>query len=63
MITGIYGQPVCKEFAGLSTDAKPTEDVLENSLFLELDTKKFYYFSGGDWVELGEEPAEEIEVI
>lgn len=53
MITGIYGQPVCKEFAGLSTDVKPTDDVLENSLFLELDTGKFYYFSGGSWSEVG----------
>lgn len=57
MITGIYGQPVCKEFAGLSTDDKPTEDVLENSLFLELDTKTFYYFTNGEWVELGQAPS------
>ena len=48
MITGIYGQPVYKEFAGLSTDDKPTgELVLENSLFLELDTGDFYYYTKG----------------
>ena len=56
MITGLYGQPVCQEFAGLSTDVKPTEDVLENALFLELDTNTFYYFTNGDWVELGQSP-------
>ena len=32
-----------KEFFGLSTDDKPTEDVAVNSLFLELDTGDFYY--------------------
>ena len=32
-----------KEFMGLSTDDKPTEDVAVNSLFLELDTGDFYF--------------------
>ena len=39
---------------GLSTDTKPT-DVPENTLFLELDTNKFYYFANGGWAEVGTE--------
>lgn len=54
MITGLYGQPVCQEYAGLSTDVKPTDDVLENALFLELDTGDFYYFDGSSWAKVGE---------
>lgn len=45
------------EFCGLSTDSKPTQidgkDIETNSLFLELDTKKFYYFDGDTWQEVG----------
>lgn len=40
------------EYRGLSTDTKPTT-ARENSLFLELDTGKFYYFSNGVWTEVG----------
>lgn len=40
----------------LSTDTKP-DDVPENSIGLELDTGKFYYFSGGDWYEVGTSPS------
>lgn len=53
MITGLYGQPVCHEYAGLSTDVKPTEDIAPNSLFLELDTGDFYYFDGSAWAKVG----------
>ena len=43
-----------KEFSGLSTDSsKPTEGVAVNSLFLELDTNKVYYFDGTEWKEIG----------
>ena len=37
----------CKycEFAGLSTDTKPTEGVATGSLFHEIDTKKVYAFN------------------
>ena len=41
------------EFKGLSTDDKPTEDVGVNSLFLELDTGDFYYFTGEAWAKVG----------
>lgn len=36
-------------YQGLSSDAKPTEDIAENSVFLELDTGDLYYFSNGSW--------------
>lgn len=41
-------------YQGLSTDdPKPTDNVAVNSLFLELDTGKFYYFDGEAWQEVG----------
>ena len=40
------------EYKGLSTDTKPT-DCATNSLFLELDTGKAFYFDGEDWNEIG----------
>ena len=45
------------EFVGLSTDTKPTDNVLNGSLFLELDTGDMYLFDGasGDWVNPWEE--------
>ena len=41
------------QFAGLSTDTKPTEGIAVNSMFLELDTGDLYYFDGSDWQEVG----------
>lgn len=45
------------ELAGLSSDTKPTEiegfPVGDNSLFLELDTGDFYYFTNGSWTKVG----------
>jgi hypothetical protein len=49
------GQNTTGEYRGLSTDTKPTETAEINSLFLELDTGKFYYFDGTSWNEVGEE--------
>lgn len=43
------------QLSGLSTDEKPT-DVGVNSLFLELDTKDVYYFTGLGWYKVGEGP-------
>ncbi len=40
------------EYKGLSTDAKPTDCGI-NSLFLELDTGDFYYFTGEAWAKMG----------
>ena len=54
MITrNTYAYPEDLAYEGLSTDTKPTENVGINALFLELDTGKFYYFDGSDWVEVG----------
>ena len=41
------------EYKGYSTDTKPTDDVGVNSLFLELDTGDFYYFTGETWEKVG----------
>ena len=46
------------DFAGLSTDDKPTgkvngRKVGVNSLFLELDTADVYYFTGSAWAKVG----------
>lgn len=45
------------EFAGLSTDTKPTSYLSKpieiNSLFLELDTGTFFYFDGLAWQTMG----------
>ena len=47
-----------REYRGLSTDTKPTVNVGLNSLFFELDTGKFYYWSGkAPWAEIGTAPA------
>ena len=40
-------------YQGLSTDNKPTENVVLNALFLELDTGDFYYFDGDSWEKVG----------
>lgn len=47
-------EPAYKEFAGLSTDAKPEERVLTGSLFLEVDTGEWYAFDeeSGDWTKI-----------
>ena len=56
------------EFAGLSTDEKPTANLLTGSIFIEVDTSKAYFFDeeSGEWLEAGidhtqeeEEPEEE----
>ena len=40
------------EYKGLSTDTKPTNCAV-NSIFLELDTGDFYYFTGEEWAKIG----------
>lgn len=52
MIRTITGDNV-REYTGLSTDTKPTEDVWGGSTFLEVDTKKIYIFNEdtSTWVE------------
>jgi len=43
------------EAAGLSTDTKPTTNLVTGSLFLEVDTGKVYAFDeiSGTWNEIG----------
>lgn len=41
------------DIMGLSTDAKPTEKIGVNSLFLELDTGNIYYYTGSAWAKVG----------
>lgn len=45
------------DLSGLSTDTKPTEingfPIGTNSLFLELDTGDFYYYTGSTWSKVG----------
>ena len=38
---------------GLSTDTKPTTDVVNGSAFIEMDTSKIYFFdaAGDQWFE------------
>ena len=43
------------DYCCLSSDDKPT-DAPENSLLLELDSLLFYYFTDGDWIEIGNAP-------
>lgn len=53
MITVKMGESLNeKEYKGLSKDDKPT-DCAANSLFLELDTGDFYYFTGEEWAKVG----------
>lgn len=53
MVTlNIPGRAYEYEYKGLSTDTKPA-DCAENSLFLELDTGDFYYFTGDSWAKVG----------
>lgn len=40
------------QIIGLSTDTKPT-DVPELSMFWELDSGDFYYFTGAAWAKVG----------
>ena len=41
------------EILCLSSDTKPTDGIAVNSLALELDTNKTYYFNGTSWTEIG----------
>lgn len=41
------------QMMGLSTDTKPTNGIIPNSLFWELDTNGMYYFDGTQWQSIG----------
>lgn len=44
---------MAEEFAGLSTDEKPTEGISNGSSFIEMDTGKTYFFDeeSSSWIE------------
>lgn len=50
-----YGGKHYVEVAGLSTDTKPTTNLVTGSLFLEVDTGKVYAFDevSSTWNEIG----------
>lgn len=45
------------EYRGLSTDTKPTENVVNGSSFIEMDTGSIFFFdaAGVEWLEWGAE--------
>lgn len=46
---------IANEYRGLSTDNKPTKDVPNGSVFLEMNTGKVYFYNeaGQAWIEWG----------
>ena len=46
------GEANTRDFLGLSSDTKPTENVPVYSTFLETDTKVVYVYTGAAWVDL-----------
>lgn len=53
--TGLQINPtpssIGNQYAGVSTDEKPASAPI-HSVFLELDTGKFYYYDGTEWKEI-----------
>lgn len=49
---GLAQYKIQQEFVGTSGDSKPT-GVEKYSMFLELDTGDFYYFTGSVWSKVG----------
>lgn len=51
---GTVVQSTMAEFYGTSSDTKPTQDIVNGSAFLEVDTGKIYLFneSTSTWVEM-----------
>ena len=52
MVTDTLSRQGSADFVGLSTDEKPA-NVAINTLFLELDTGDFYYYTGETWAKVG----------
>ena len=52
MVTKVTGYERPMLLFGLSTDEKPL-DVLNGSMFVEMDTSRYYFFSGetNEWLE------------
>lgn len=47
------GKQIVGQYVGLSTDNKPTEDIGNGSIFIEIDTKKIYFYDeeNSQWLE------------
>lgn len=39
------------DILGLSTDTKPTANIVDGTTFYEVDTSSFYIFYKGEWYE------------
>lgn len=50
-ITALEQNAPDPQYSGVSTEPKPS-DVAENSIYLELDTGKFYYYHDNEWHEM-----------
>ena len=50
-ITALEQNTPDPQYSGVSTEPKPS-DVAENSIYLELDTGKFYYYHDNEWHEI-----------
>lgn len=50
-ITALEQNAPDPQYSGVSTEPKPS-DVAENSIYLELDTGKFYYYHDNEWNEM-----------
>ena len=50
------GKIIHGEYAGLSTDNKPTENIVTGSSFVEVDTGDIYLFdeASSTWTKIGE---------
>ena len=51
MVNRIFTNDNYNEFAGLSTDEKPTRFIGVGSIFVEADTGTVFFFDGSNWVE------------
>lgn len=40
-------------YEGINKDEKPTDDIMTNAKFHELDTDDWYYFDGAAWQKVG----------
>lgn len=50
----ITNNGACIDLRGESTDEKPT-NVCVNTIFMEMDTGDFYYYTGEEWAKVGGE--------
>ena len=55
MISVLSNNGNITNYAGLSTDTKPTTGLATGSFFLEVDTSKAYFYDevSGEWIEAG----------